>query len=145
MKLTQKQLRNPTEQQKKTRAQGWAKRLKANSKKARCAMRDGEGGRCCLCVAEDYAVSCGLDLEAGKSGQNDGTPEHAVAEFFGWNDTNPDMTVVIKGEESTVCASELNDDSFYRGKAKGYPHRIIAEIVLNNFSRKKPVKIKELQ
>lgn len=53
---------NPSRRTIKRRAHLLAKALRENPRKARGQMRKG-GGRCCLQVAEDVAIACGLKIE----------------------------------------------------------------------------------
>ncbi len=127
---------NPTEQQRIYRNGLWAKALEANKRKARESMRDGHGGRCCLQVAEDVAIECGLDIK--RSDYSAEYPSHEVGLFFGWYNTkgyttnNPRLSY----EEDSISASELNDNEYHNGKSKGLPHKEIAKIVRKNFCKK---------
>jgi len=50
----------PTPQQIRERNEAWAKALEQNPKKCVGQMRDGQGGRCCLAVAQDVARELGM-------------------------------------------------------------------------------------
>lgn len=121
-----KNLLKPTKQQIQYRNRLWAEALLENKKKARNAMRNKHGGRCCLQVAEDVAISCGLDIK--RSLADDEQPTEDVATFFGWNSTDPDINIP-NGE--VVTASGLNDNVGER--CVGVSHAKIAECVLNTF------------
>jgi hypothetical protein len=142
-------LLNPTPAQVKYRNRLWVNALLENKRKARKAMHDKEGGRCCLAVAQDVAIACGaLDgsLETG-----DGMfPHSKVKFFFGWGSNNPMLNVKINGKIVEEEAATLNDGNpeFAECKIKdpkmnkkGLSHKQIAECVLNTFVR--PSKFKQ--
>lgn len=114
-----KNLLNPTKAQIKHRNELWAKALQENEKKAVGVMYDGEGGRCCLAVAQDVAVSCGLELEFGIDSF---LPDVNTTKFFGWNDIIPLLDYAKGGHKH---ASLLNDG--------GASHKQIAGMVLRTF------------
>jgi len=62
------------------RALKWADELDINPKKAIGQMRDADGGRCCLCVAEDYAISKSKKVTGGE----DSLPKSSCGVYFGW-------------------------------------------------------------
>jgi hypothetical protein len=135
-------LLNPTPAQVKHRNRLWADALLNNKRKARGAMYN-DGGRCCLAVAQDVAVACGLDIDK-KS--DDSFPSYSVREFFGWPSVNPNLKVIIDGNDHDIEASTLNDalDVVVRNDKfndKGLSHKQIAECVLNTFVH--PSKIKQ--
>jgi len=124
--------------------------LLKNKRKARGEMYDHNRGRCCLAVAQDVAISCGLDIER-KAGDGN-FPDDSVGEFFGWGTIVPRLTVVMNGVHKVVAASVLNDglggetDSDVvvhdaKLNSKGLSHKQIAECVLNTFVH--PTKIKQ--
>lgn len=125
----------PTPAQIKYRNRKWAEALEKNENKATDQMRDNDGGRCCLQVAEDVAIAMGLDVPRSKSYAS--SPSYKVKRFFGWEATNP--ALIIESREvpdGIASASSLNDGSFTRE----FSHKEIAECVLNTFCRvKKPV------
>lgn len=126
---------NPTEQQRIYRNGLWAKALEANKRKARRSMRDGHGGRCCLQVAEDVAIECGLTIERSMS--SDFEPPEQVAKFFGWDDTDPTLSHTDEyGGDYETDASQLNDCFYFSNKSLGMPHKEIAKIVRENFCKK---------
>jgi hypothetical protein len=97
-----------------------------------------KGGRCCLAVAQDVAISCGVEV----LGVHDSLPANDVAEFFGWGAVNPTLTVVVNGEIKHNAASSLNDGTSSIGSAsikdkkiveKGLSHKQISELVMNTF------------
>jgi hypothetical protein len=105
-----------------------------------------KGGRCCLAVAQDVAISCGVEVD----GVYDGLPDNDVAEFFGWDSDNPSLTVVVNGEIKRDAASALNDGTTSIGSApikdkkikeKGLSHKQISELVMNTFVH--PSKVKQ--
>jgi hypothetical protein len=127
-----KNLLNPTPQQIKYRNQLWADALMKNKKKATGDMYDN-GGRCCLAVAQDVAIKCGVDALRGDEFV-DGTPDMDVARFFGWATNTPDLCIPSDGGSSTESAVELNDSTTYSfGTSNGMSHKKIAECVLNTF------------
>jgi hypothetical protein len=143
-------LLNPTPAQVKHRNRLWVDALLKNKRKARGEMHDTNGGRCCLAVAQDVAISCGLDIER-KAGDGN-FPVESVCEFFGWGANNPRLTVVMNGKPRVMAASTLNDglgnetdsDVFVHNAKlihKGLSHKQIAECVLNTFVH--PTKIKQ--
>jgi hypothetical protein len=122
---------NPTPQQVVYRNRLLAEALRKNPKKATGQMRKG-GGRCCLQVAEDVAISCGLDIE--RSISDDAYPHYEVSAFFGWSDVKDNIFKCPIGDKiESKEPAELNDNTWYNGKAKGLPHSKIAECVENTF------------
>lgn len=125
---------NPTAAQAVYRNRLWIDALEANGKKGRGRMRAKHGGRCCLQVAEDVAISCGLKIT--RSDASAGTPTSDVSNFFGWPDTNPNLKLP-SGE--FVCAAGVNDGlgkdhtDLKKYKDKGLSHKQIAECVYNTF------------
>jgi hypothetical protein len=129
-----KDLLKPTEAQIKYRNRLWAQALLDNKKKTRGVMYE-YGARCCLAVAQDVAVYCGVDIpEVDQSTQ---FPAHQVSKFFGWGENNPDLN--LPGEHC-LLASCINDGGWgnievskKQFRDKGLPHNKIAECVLNTF------------
>ena len=136
-------LLNPTPAQVKHRNRLWVNALLENKRKARKKMYDKDGGRCCLAVAQDVAIACGLDIERN-AGCGD-FPHNSVRFFFGWGNNNPRLTVVVNDAHKVMAASTLNDglgdldsDVAVLDKKlmiKGLSHKQIAECVLNTFVR----------
>ena len=54
-----------TKEEQRQNLEGACKALEENPKKAKGRMRDEDGGRCCLCVMEDYAMSIDPDIKKG--------------------------------------------------------------------------------
>jgi hypothetical protein len=136
--MKKKDLLNPTPAQVKNRNRIWAEALLKNKRKARGEMYSDKGGRCCLAVAQDVAISCGVDVV----GVHDSLPDDQVVMFFGWDSNNPSLTAVVNGETKRNAASALNDGSAYVGSAlitdkkiveKGLSHKQISELVMNTF------------
>lgn len=129
-------LLNPTPSQIKSRNRKWAEALLLNKRKARNRMKDGDGGRCCLDVAQDLAMSCGIKID--KAERSDYLPTDSVRRFFGWPSDNP---YLILPNKEKAGASEINDGKVALAKftenkqfqATGLPHSKIAECVLNTF------------
>ena len=101
--------------------------LKANKKKAMNEMRNKNGNRCCLCVAEDAAILDGLNIP--KCSLDANFPRNETQDYLGWNDNDPSL-VVLPGK-SRFFASEINDSKV------GIPHSVIAEFFANTFTRKR--------
>lgn len=144
--MKKKDLLNPTPAQVKYRNRLWAEALLKNKRKARQEMYDGKGGRCCLAVAQDVAISCGVEVD----GVYDGLPADDVCKFFGWGFNNPSLTAVVNGEIKSNAASALNDGPPTIGTTlikdkkiveKGLSHKQISELVMNTFVH--PSKIKQ--
>lgn len=116
-----------SEKTRKQRNRMLAEELRKNKRKARGQMRLN-GGRCCLQVAEDLAIKCGLDID--RSDADSGEPGIQVQRFYGWKDRNPSL---ISEENKRCRASVLNDGneviitSLKKLPKKGYPHKKIAE------------------
>lgn len=151
-KKGQVDLLKPTPAQIKLRNRIWAEALVNNSKKAKDTMYGKNGGRCCLAVAQDVAISCGVDIQSKKD--DHGFPVKQVADFFGWATTNP-ILQLPDGKE--LCASDINDGCScmdYKlpegmecdvkvgknAKNRGLAHSQIALCVLNTFVRPKSQK-----
>lgn len=132
-------LLNPTPAQVKHRNRLWVEALLKNKRKARGEMYNQDGGRCCLAVAQDVAISCGLDI--GYKKNSDSFPHNNVADFFGWGNTNPWLKVVINDKIIDHQASSLNDGGDWDGMDisnqkiadKGLSHKQISECVMNTF------------
>jgi|688.fasta_scaffold717951_2 hypothetical protein len=144
--MKNKNLLDPTPAQIKNRNRLWAEALLKNKRKARGEMYGDKGGRCCLAVAQDVAISCGVEVD----GDYDSLPDYQVVMFFGWDSNNPSLTAVVNGETERNVASALNDGLQYIGSApikdkkiveKGLRHKQIAELVMNTFVH--PSKIKQ--
>jgi len=128
-----KDLTKPTPRQIVDRNRALANELIANKRKGIMTMRNSHGGRCCLQVAEDYAISCGLKIK--RSDKTACEPETAVGNFFGWDVPNPQL---ITPNGKTYLASSLNDgvDNEWKNKHlenKGLPHKHVAECFLNTY------------
>jgi hypothetical protein len=143
--MKKKDLLNPTPAQVKHRNRLWAEALLKNKRKARGEMYGDKGGRCCLAVAQDVAISCGVEVD----GVYDSLPADAVGMFFGWDSDNPSLTAVVNGETKRNVASALNDgfqhiDIFtIKDKKiveKGLSHKQISELVMNTFVHPNKVK-----
>ena len=118
-----KNLLNPTPAQAKYRNRLWAKALRENKRKARRTMKDLHGGRCCLRVAEDVAIECGVEIKLRKSK----LPSYKVSCFFGWGAFNVPSLNLPDG--TIMSAAEINDDL----NDCGLSHKQIAECVENTF------------
>lgn len=121
-------LLNPTPQDIKTRNELWAKALDENSQKARKRMRNDIGGRCCLAVAEDVAIQCGVKIDDNDRDLHFPAPD--VGRFFGWRDGDNPFLKTPSGDE--CLASLLNDGCESFGVVE-LTHRQIAECVRNTF------------
>jgi hypothetical protein len=144
--MKKKDLLNPTPAQVKHRNRLWAEALLKNKRKARGEMYSNKGGRCCLAVAQDVAISCGVEVDFI---DYDSLPADDVVEFFGWGSNNPFLTAVVNGETKRNVASALNDgfqhiDIFtIKDKKiveKGLSHKQISELVMNTFVHTNKVK-----
>lgn len=137
----QTNLLNPTPAQVKYRNRLWAKALLENERKARGKMYDEHGGRCCLAVAQDVAISCGVSQAA--KGYDYSFPYSDVGSFFGWGTNNPSLRVKINDTHCMEEAAALNDGDHngigghtindQKITTKGLSHKQIAECVLNTF------------
>jgi hypothetical protein len=144
--MKKKDLLNPTPAQIKHRNRLWAEALLKNKRKARGEMYGDKGGRCCLAVAQDVAISCGVEVV----GVYESLPADTVCMFFGWDSDNPSLTAVVNGEETKRnAASALNDGAAYVGSVtikdkkiveKGLSHKQISELVMNTFVHPNKVK-----
>jgi hypothetical protein len=124
---------NPTLQQIKNRNQKWADALMLNKRKSRRSMRDGKGGRCCLQVAEDVAIECGLNIT--RSEATDMYPSEELVDFFGWEGSR-EYVKLNAPNDKTYDADILNDGSegsLYNIPEPGISHKKIAECVLNTY------------
>lgn len=127
-----KNLLNPTPAQIKYRNRLWADALMKNKRKANGWMCDSKGGRCCLKVAEDVAIACGVKVDRFDSY----TPHDNVSDFFGWKENNPHLELP-NGE--TEEAAGINDGVMSKHTTNknilkhGVTHKKIAECVMNTF------------
>jgi hypothetical protein len=144
--MKKKDLLNPTPAQVKHRNRLWAEALLKNKRKARGEMYGDKGGRCCLAVAQDVAISCGVEVDFI---DYDSLPADDVVEFFGWGSNNPFLTVVVNGKAKHDVASALNDGTDHVGSVsikdkkiveKGLSHKQISELVMNTFVHPNKVK-----
>jgi len=127
-----KNLFDPTPAQVKHRNRLWADALLKNKKKAIGEMYH-DGGRCCLAVAQNVAIKCGVDIPNGYSEEGQ-MPHKLVAEFFGWSGCNPILLFPKNEDVSRESASDLNDVAHYsQNGSNGMTHKKIAECVLNTF------------
>jgi hypothetical protein len=144
--MKKKNLLDPTPAQVKHRNRLWAEALLKNKRKARGEMYDDKGGRCCLAVAQDVAISCGVEIV----GYGEIVPSSAVRMFFGWDSHNPFLTAVFHDDIATrTDATALNDGTQHVGsvaikdkkiKEKGLSHKQISELVMNTFVHPNKVK-----
>lgn len=87
----------------KERNKRFIKALRENKVKACETMRGAAGGRCCLAVATDVALS---DPEGFKlTPETEFNPPEELAEYYGWEARNP--TLEVDGVE--YPASNVND------------------------------------
>ncbi len=96
--------------------------LRANPRKAKGKMHDREGGRCCLCVALNTAVSLGLELRDPIE-MYTSLPPRNMGAFYGWGVSNPHLGV------NRLKAAQHND-------GKGTPelsHPEIADLFEETF------------
>lgn len=122
------------------RNEEWAKDLENNQIKASGMMRDPEGGRCCLAVAEDAAVRMGYlgvtSIDCNGIRLNT-APSIALAQFFGWCDPTSAIGYILytpmlkEGSACLVSAATLNDDDKMGGRGCSHVH--IAEYVRRTF------------
>ena len=123
-----KNLLNPTPQQIKIRNRMWADALLKNKKKAIGNMYEN-GGRCCLAVAQNVAIQCGVENINKKHTKL--TPDDKVHQFFGWGKEIPKLSIPTG---QTQYASNLNDDDSHSSNgSSGLSHKKIAECVMNTF------------
>lgn len=126
-----KNLLNPTPAQVKYRARLWAEALLKNKHKAKGHMKVGEG-RCCLQVAQDVAIACGVNVGVADKY----SPVPSVSYFFGWGTTDPEIS--LPGDISRPAAN-VNDgiiSTITENKKflkEGLPHKLIAECVMNTY------------
>ena len=123
-----------TKKEKIRRNQLWADALRKNKKKARNIMRKN-GGRCCLAVAEDVAIQNGC--KATISDPYAKIPKRAIAKWYGWDGTNPELDF---GISFVKTASECNDGFvcfFTQKKHKKieFSHKEIADLVEQTFCK----------
>lgn len=88
-------------------------RLRENEKKAKERMRDGDGGRCCLCVLQGAAIEQGASIRE----DDDELPSFEMADFYGFDYRNPSL---VLGK----TASMLNDGH----GVEEFSHKEIADI-----------------
>lgn len=79
--------------------------LRANPKKTIHRMRDGSGGRCCLCVAYDTAQRLGAELPEITCQ----LPPEEMADFYGWPVELDDSDPRLKHGGTIAYASTFND------------------------------------
>jgi len=83
--------------------------LRANEKKAMGTMRTPDGGRCCMCVAYDTALTLGGEFKGALTGC---LPPADMSEFYGWprnamGNANP----LLDYGKMTETAANFNDGS----------------------------------
>lgn len=130
-------LLKPTKAQIKNRNRLWAEALRKNNKKAKECMYDGNGGRCCLAVAQDVATEKGVKIPEEYE-VDEGSPHSYVADFFGWDTTNPILFIpraceIFTKNNAQENAMALNDDWDNGTPTRGMSHKRIAECVENTF------------
>lgn len=130
---------NISEKTRKQRNRMLAEELKKNPKKCRLSLRDEKGGRCCLQVAEDLAIKCGLDIK--RSDKDEHLPNKLISDFYGWEkyDHDPRLRIYPKDHpkhtEIIETAANLNDgfSELKNIPKKGFSHKKIAEFFLNTY------------
>tara|TARA_R110002167_G_scaffold98020_2_gene258251 strand:- start:11264 stop:11689 length:426 start_codon:yes stop_codon:yes gene_type:complete len=128
MKKT-KNLLKPTKAQIVYRNQLWADALRKNKKKSRERMC-ANGGRCCLAVAQDVAITYGVEVDESQD-ENDYVPTKSVGDFFGWGTFVPNFELPNGTMNNAVA---VNDSNIYNANgSKGMTHKRIAECVENTF------------
>ena len=118
-----------TEKEQRENLEGACKALESNPKKSIGRMRDNLGGRCCLCVMEDYAISIDPDIKKGGSM----TPSLDLEGFYGLtrSENLHDSVFVFNFDfKDGVLASECNDGTAY---VKEHTHKEIAARIREDF------------
>lgn len=104
------------------RGDAWATALDENEHKGVNEMRNADGGRCCLCVAQDigHAVCPGRVPETSSAGDGATFPSLFTKKYFGWPShlddnaaPNPLLPVVYGDFACLIESSRLNDCAFY--------------------------------
>ena len=121
--------RNLTEEQ-VVRGKAFVEALRNNKKKATGEMRNGFGGRCCLCVALDTALDMGFEPPICAD-QFEYLPPKQMGDFYGWEDLNPN----IMGKNAT----NHNDGQYEEGNQIYAPksHAEIADLFEEEFPQLK--------
>jgi len=102
----------PTPQQIRERNEAWARALEANPKKCVGQMRDSQGGRCCLAVAQDVALELGMTWPVNGDGYKKPedwlNPWPETSDFFGWGNVSG-ASCILQGQN----AAAWNDGTEY--------------------------------
>ena len=114
-----------TKEEQRRNLEGACKALEANPKKAINGMRDKHGGRCCLCVMEDYARSINPEIKKGGSG----LPHSDLAEFYGIDNHIQAERSFDFAFSNDFLASQCNDGD----GAKEHTHKEIAARIRKDF------------
>ena len=121
-----------TKEEQRANLEGACKALEENPKKARLSMRDLDGGRCCLCVMEDYAISIDSDVRKGC----DKFPHKDLSKFYGLVNSKGIRT---NGERSFSFEFKNGNSANYYNDANEYStvkeltHKEIAARIREDF------------
>lgn len=113
-----------TKEEQRRNLEGACKALEENPKKAKQEMRDSEGGRCCLCVMEDYAKSIDPKIRTGCEEY----PHKDLEAFYGLKSYY--KSVFNFAFNNSDEASECNDGM---GFTKEHTHKEIAARIRKDF------------
>lgn len=117
-----------TEEEQRANLEGACKALEENPKKALSVMRDNKGGRCCLCVMEDYARS--VDPEVREGGES--LPHSDLASFYGIKNSQRSKRsfsfMFNNGDSAASC-----NDGIHHPDINEHTHKEIAARIRKDF------------
>ena len=108
--------------------EGACKALEENPKKAFRVMRSSTGGRCCLCVMEDYANP--IDEQVNKGASN--LPSNNLSDFYGLENMYESSDIFNFNFKNEDAVTFCNDGSAKYG-IKEHTHKEIAARIRRDF------------
>ena len=117
-----------TKEEQRRNLEGACKALEANPKKAIGRMKNESGGRCCLCVMEDYANSIDEQIKIGLGN----FPHGELSDFYGLKNMYGSNHMFNFNFKNGEAASFCNDGSIQYG-IKEHTHKEIAARIREDF------------
>ena len=117
-----------TKEEQRQNLEGACKALEENPKKAVRVMRNSTGGRCCLCVMEDYARGIDPRINGGDKKH----PHKDLSSFYGLKNMLKNCQLFNFKFRNGDLASECNDGKT-NYNVKKHTHKEIAARIREDF------------
>ena len=117
-----------TKEEQAANLEGACKALEENPKKAKGRMKNESGGRCCLCVMEDYAKSIDEQIKIGLGN----FPNGDLSDFYGLKNMYESNDMFNFNFKNGEAASFCNDGSIQYG-INEHTHKEIAARIREDF------------